>query len=68
MNADVTEAQIDTILFVKALKEEQARFYPNPHPAGSAEYFQHERDMISMQEHMLPVLQEQAAVVRKQFG
>lgn len=64
----ISEAELERFLLDKAMKEEQARAYPNPHPFGSKEYFDHERSLISMRQDMLPKLEAMVAKVRKMFN
>jgi hypothetical protein len=59
--------EVDRFLFDGDMKELQAKFHPNPHPVGSPGYFNHERNLISMRQHMLPKLEEMAVDMHKRF-
>lgn len=67
MSENTTDADRDRFFFDRMMKEEQAKCYPNPHPVGSPEYFDHERNLISMRQHMLPELEKMAVKIRKKF-
>jgi hypothetical protein len=64
----INVTEVDRFLVDRDMKELQVNFYPNLHPVGSPGYFNHERNLISMRQHMLPEAEKMAVEVRKMFN